>query len=141
MQTLDFVTGPIRTQVAIAGWSAFPQGKASMAIMPSYTHPTFLQSMGQSFAQVKTTLIPRGKGDFTTTQYGWGFFVPKTAQHPEEAWEFLQWYALSQGSEGMTRLGVAMMRGFMPMNQVDMRARRQQLATEPFWEGFVAGWT
>jgi multiple sugar transport system substrate-binding protein len=140
VETLDYLTGLIRGRIAVGdGWGVFPKQTAFMAIVPNYYRPSMVQSMGESFPQVKTALIPRGKASHATAQFGWGYFVPKTALHPEEAWKFLQWYALTQGPDEMTRLGVAMARGYIPINHVDMKARRQQMLSEPFWEGYVAG--
>jgi multiple sugar transport system substrate-binding protein len=140
VETLDFLTGLVRERIAVAdGWGVFPKQTAAMAIVPDYYRPSMMTSMGDSFSQVRTALIPRGKGDFATAQFGWGYFVPRNALHPEEAWKFLKWYALTPGQGDMTRLGTAMARGYIPINNVDMRARRQQMISEPFWAGYVAG--
>jgi multiple sugar transport system substrate-binding protein len=140
VETLDFMVNLVRQNMAIAdGWRDFGKQRSAMAIIPNYERPGLVTTLGESFPSLKTALIPRGKGDFATTQFGWGYFVPSTAQHPEEAWKFLEWYTMKQTSEGMTRLGKALALRYVPTNPIDMRVVRQQMVSEPFWEGFISG--
>jgi multiple sugar transport system substrate-binding protein len=138
VETLSFMADLVRNNIAIAdGWRDFAKQRSVMAIIPNYDRPGFQATMGESFNLMKTALIPRGKGDFATTQFGWGYFVPDTAQYPEEAWKFLEWYTMKQTSEGLTWLGKALALRYVPTNPIDMRVVRQQMVSEPFWEGFI----
>ena len=134
METLDFMVNLVRQNMAIAdGWRDFGKQRSAMAIIPNYERPGLVTTLGESFPSLKTALIPRGKGDFATTQFGWGYFVPSTAQHPEEAWKFLEWYTMKQTSEGMKPIGKALPLRNVPTNTIDMRVVRQQMVSEPFW--------
>ena len=140
VETLDFMVNLVRQNIAIAdGWRDFGKQRSVMAIIPNYDRPVFQAAMGDSFFLLKTALIPRGKGNFATTQFGWGYFVPNTAQYPEEAWKFLEWYTMKQTSDCMTWLGKALALRNVPPNPIDMMVVRQQMVTEPFWEGFIRG--
>ncbi len=140
LETMEFLVDMIRQQIAVPnGWGGIPEGTTFMAIIPSWARGGFAQAMGADFANAATSLIPHGKGNFATTQYGWGFIVPTKAKNAKEAWEFLRWLTLQEGPNGLTRTGQAMANlGSIPTNPVDLRARRE-LQSHSFWRGFIEG--
>lgn len=140
LETMEFLTGMIREEIALAnGWGGIPEGTTLMAVIPSWARNGFELAMGEDFANASTSLIPHGRAGFATTQYGWAFIVPQTAKNPEEAWKFLEWLTMRAGTLGLTPTGRAMARlGSIPTNPNDL-AVQDELATHPFWKGFLEG--
>ncbi len=139
LETLEFLTGMVRTGIAEAnGWYGLDNGASFMAVIPSWSRETLLSPMGTDFS-IASTLIPYNRGYHATAQYGWAFFVPSTALHPKEAWEFLDWSTMRTESSQLTRTGRAMhWLGSVPTNPHDLRYR-PELHTETFWTGFIEG--
>jgi len=142
LETLEFLVGMLREEIALAdGWGGIPEGTTLMAVIPSWARNGFEVAMGADFANASTSLIPRGKAGFATTQYGWAFIVPRGAKNPEEAWKFLEWLTMREGSVGTTPTGRAMARlGSIPTNPHDL-AMQEELGVHPFWRGFLDGLT
>ena len=139
METLDFMVNLVRQNIAIPTDGAIlaskdPSWRSYLTMIVPFSRPPW----GTPFFAEDGTDSP-SKGQLHTTQFGWGYFVPNTAQYPEEAWKFLEWYTMKQTSDGMTWLGKALALRYVPTNPIDMRVVRQQMVTEPFWEGFIRG--
>jgi len=113
-------------------------GNPSMSIMPNWGRGGLLAAGDEQYRTIATSLIPHGKGDFATFQYGWGLFVSSTSKHQKEAWEFLRWLMMESGPDGLTYAIKSLARiGSMPTNPHDLDLLYAEMMEEPFYRGFI----
>jgi multiple sugar transport system substrate-binding protein len=116
---------------SIAGWE-FPNGTVGMVIMANWWRATLQASENIDYeTEVGVAEIPVGpSGEETSTlSYNWLWGVDANSEHPEEAWDFVQWLNTPRGEGEASPMGEFLVNelGAIPSFQFDQEAFAEDL--------------